>query len=320
MPTKTSTSNKKGGRGSQDAKYSFAPSPKDDQKCAPGVKFDPNANTCFTLTQLERLVRAYNKLDSARPIVPRPDLDQTSYKRYLVQELVDRFKGVCDTQACLLRQDFARSADMKDILYHTLRPKGPTYRFKWLSTSDINQVMHQYQVTDPTFIFMGAIPIDFEDIRVPMDFSNKNLFQTLDNMNRDNVHKVGFVFNLDRHDQPGSHWVAMYADLKKKQVYFFDSYGKRPGERIERLMAKLTEWMTKKAQPIRFDKNGNANVQGADVRYNAVRHQFKNSECGVYSVNFIIRNLKGDTFDQITRKPTLDDDINKCRDVYFRFS
>ena len=56
-----------------------------------------------------------------------------------------------------------------------------------------------------------------------------------------------------------------------------------------------------------------------DVRYNDVRHQYKNSECGVYSVNFILRLLKGETFDEIINIPTNDDKINECRKVYFTF-
>ena len=32
--------------------------------------------------------------------------------------------------------------------------------------------------------------------------------------------KIGIVFNLDKHNQPGSHWVALYTDLKANQVYF----------------------------------------------------------------------------------------------------
>ena len=57
-----------------------------------------------------------------------------------------------------------------------------------------------------------------------------------------------------------------------------------------------------------------------NVNYNKVRHQFKNSECGVYSVNFILRILKGETFDYICNNITSDDQINECRKFYFRFT
>jgi len=55
-----------------------------------------------------------------------------------------------------------------------------------------------------------------------------------------------------------------------------------------------------------------------DVKYNNIQHQQKDSECGVYSMNFIIRAAKGEPFDSITKNITLDDEINECRKVYFR--
>ena len=57
-----------------------------------------------------------------------------------------------------------------------------------------------------------------------------------------------------------------------------------------------------------------------EVDYNHNRHQYKNSECGVYSMNFIIRLLNGESFKNITENKTLDDPMNRCRDKYFTLS
>ena len=125
-------------------------------------------------------------------------------------------------------------------------------------------------------------------------------------------HQLVLIFNLDEHDQPGSHWVALYANLKDGQVYFFDSYGTRPEERIRTLMRRIANWY----------KTTNGKVSGGGssklhVTYNRTRHQYENSECGVYSINFIARLLKGETFDQICGKKLPDRKVNKCRNVYF---
>ena len=56
-----------------------------------------------------------------------------------------------------------------------------------------------------------------------------------------------------------------------------------------------------------------------DINYNKVRHQYKYSECGVYSINFILRLLKGESFDNICSNITTDAQINECRKTYFRF-
>jgi Ulp1 family protease len=62
-------------------------------------------------------------------------------------------------------------------------------------------------------------------------------------------------------------------------------------------------------------KKGGSNK--SDIQHNKIRHQQKGSECGVYSINFILRLLKGETFDEITNNITLDEEVNKCRKVYF---
>ena len=54
-----------------------------------------------------------------------------------------------------------------------------------------------------------------------------------------------------------------------------------------------------------------------DITYNKIRHQYKNSECGVYSINFIKiierRRRLSRYFNQVTK----DDEVNVCRNVYF---
>jgi hypothetical protein len=54
-----------------------------------------------------------------------------------------------------------------------------------------------------------------------------------------------------------------------------------------------------------------------DIRYNEIRNQYKGSECGVYSLNFIIRLLHNPDFDNIIKQQVPDDTINKCREIYF---
>jgi hypothetical protein len=147
------------------------------------------------------------------------------------------------------------------------------------------------------------------------------------------------VINLDEHDKSGSHWVALYTDLKKNQVYFFDSFGKKPGKKIKKFINKIISYLYYKKYNNNIkiggmlsdikkltDKNIRTELKnqlfnkltGFDIRYNTKQHQFGNSECGVYSINFILRLIKGDeTFDDITNNITKDDKINECRKEYF---
>ena len=55
-----------------------------------------------------------------------------------------------------------------------------------------------------------------------------------------------------------------------------------------------------------------------DIRHNPTPHQRGNSECGVYSINFILSLLNGDTFEDICNSKTPDKEVNKLRTVLFR--
>ena len=52
--------------------------------------------------------------------------------------------------------------------------------------------------------------------------------------------------------------------------------------------------------------------------YNTNRFQYKNSECGVYSMHFIEEFLNGKTFEEITNNIFNDDEINRKRAFYYR--
>jgi hypothetical protein len=185
----------------------------------------------------------------------------------------------------------------------TFRPSGPNGQFTWLNTVDINKVMDQYQTKYSEFKFLGAVTIDFDELD---SLGIKDLdFKKLTSEGKT---KIGVIFNLDEHYKSGSHWVASYADLKKGKVYFYDSYAVEPEKRIRKFMRRVVGAIK--------DIYGKSENQ-IDVRHNKVRHQFKNSECGVFSLSFILRSLQGKTFDEIANSGVNDEEINKCRQVYF---
>ena len=51
--------------------------------------------------------------------------------------------------------------------------------------------------------------------------------------------------------------------------------------------------------------------------YNKHQHQRKGSECGVYSIQFIIKMLEGEKFENISKNIVDDDTIYHNRDIYF---
>ena len=294
----------------------------DDTRCAPSKKYKDGS--CFTEDALKKIVTSYNEKNKQSIEVDVP-------KKDLVKKVSEILKNKCDDQACWLRQEIVANIDDEDLLENTLRPIGPKGKYHWLSTLDIDKVVKQYQSVHKDFIFLGAVPYDFEEIGV-LELKTPDLF---DDMIKNGNTKFGIVINLDTHDMGGSHWVGLYADINNNQIYFFDSVGKKPRKKIKKFINSILKYMYKKKYPNKTldinnllktlhnkqnDEYVNEYVNDMKefkIRYNRVQHQYKDTECGVYSINFIIRLLEGETFDEISNNPTKDDVMNQNRHIYF---
>ena len=263
--------------------------------CAPGKEY--TESSCLSLDSLIKIAEAYNEHIAIKNKKVIPMIFE---KRFLVKEIHKRLKHICKDQLCWIKQDFVKRLRDTEINDYTFRPSGPSNNLNWLNTDNINKVIKQYYKLYSDFRFFGAVPIDFDDLPI-LGISNLDFEELYQN----NIHKLGFVFNLDEHWKSGSHWVAMYSNIKTNEIYFFDSYGIIPDKRIDALIKRIESFCK--------EKTGKNPI----VKYNKIRHQFKNTECGVYSINFILRLLKGETFNEITNNITNDDLMSKCRKIYF---
>lgn len=293
---------------------------KEDSKCAPHLEYD-NVS-CITPDNLKFILNLVNKKKNYS--------DKKKYdKKELVNKLNEKFNKSCSDQICWIDKLIENEDDelvkekLNNIIKDSFRPEGPNRGNQWLSTTDIDEVIKQYQEVYKDFIYLGTVPTDFE--KLPLGISDIDF----DKLKKDNINKIAMVINLDKHDQSGSHWVALYANLKDNKIYFFDSFGKPPNKEIRNFNKKILQFLYKNkynedinSTNIKKAKNYNTIIKNLiknfDIRYNQIQHQQENSECGVYSTNFILRLLKGETFDDITKNITDDNEINKCRDVYFR--
>jgi len=289
----------------------------DNQKCAPMKKFE--GGSCFTIDDLLRLSHGFNDYIKKHKINKKP-ITIFASKKYLLKELIDRFKEECgDSQICILDQPFVKEINDETLVKNTFRPKGPQKKFDWLSTTNIDEVMEQYESIYPDFMYLGTVPIDFDDL--PLGIKTLN-FDELYNKKK---YRLGIIFNLDEHYKSGSHWIGLFANIKDSKIYFFDSFGVIPDKRIIKFIIRIAKWCYKK----HFNKNisdteilsaikKNIKNNQVDIRYNTIQHQFKDSECGVYSLHFIIRMLEGINFDDLTENIIKDDKMNKNREIFFR--
>jgi hypothetical protein len=299
--------NKMNGGDIKDSDHLIQPKAKSDTICAPSVKYEDGS--CARLEVLIELAKAYNMSCSEKDKI---ELNQTirtanpaKYKRYLVKELDRRIGDKCNTQKCWSQQEFVQNMEYKareELLKHTHRPDSPQGRFAWLSTLDINKSMEQYEKKYKGFKFFGAVPMDFAELP-QLEVSDIDYDELLKN----NITRIGIIFNLDEHYKSGSHWVAMYTDLKEGNIFYFDSYGVEPEPRVRKLMR----------EQIKFIQSKGMKIENIRADHNRYQHQKEGSECGVYSMNFLIRMARGDDFDKLCENIVPDKKINKCRLVYF---
>jgi hypothetical protein len=287
--------------------------------CAPSKKY--KTRSCISTDILIELARAYNTAVDKRDqegISEKIDLsvadsgDEDKLRASLISQLTNRLKKICDNdQTCWLKRKFLKYMNKNykfDLETNTFRPIGPEGQHVWLNTHNINQVMEQYENKYKEFKFFGAVPLDFEEMK-QLGMMNINF----EDLVSEGKTKIGLIINLDTHDQSGSHWVGLYANLKEGQIYFFDSYGGDPDNdkrmdkqrRIKKFMDKIQNYLEQNGIPV-------------DRRHNETRHQMENSECGVYSIYFVIKLVQDQTFEQVTKKSIPDQLINKCRLRYFR--
>jgi len=294
--------------------------------CAPGVQYIEGS--CITLDVLDDIVKVYNnshddKIDTSEIKRKNP----ISYKKFLVDLLKAKMKEKyeCDTERCWLAIPFLHhlSTPEKTKKFHedTFKPSGPRTK-EWLNTFNINDVFAQYEKIYKHFKFFGAHPRDFDEIK-----STKINGANFDQLMNDGYFQFGFVFNLDKSYQSGSHWVSLYCDTLKNQVYYIDSVGEEPMQEFKDLMERLKEFCLQNKRKYYCNNNDhihecklikNINNNKVDIRYNKTQHQMGDSECGVYSISFILRLLDGETFEQITKKRVSDEEIQLCRKKYFR--
>jgi hypothetical protein len=98
------------------------------------------------------------------------------------------------------------------------RPEKPAEWNKkettWLDSFNLEDVMNQYEDGYDKFEFIGPVPIDFADPQNQSPFlgdsTGKCIVDELCKLDlkdalKKGTERIGIIFNLDKHDEPGSH-------------------------------------------------------------------------------------------------------------------
>ena len=176
---------------------------------------------------------------------------------------------------------------IKQIDARTLRPEMPKEWLKnkveWLSNYDILNVMMQYSNDKKyKYNFLGVFPIDFA-----VEVNNKCLYSSVCSINVKNYIKkkikyVGFITNLDKHDESGSHWTSTFIILDPENscygAHYYDSTVKKIPKYIKIFINRIKKQCNELYPKIVFK-----------ITCNNKKHQNKNTECGIFSMVYQIR-------------------------------
>jgi len=283
--------------------------------CSPAVKGETVSDTsCMVPPVLEKIKKEYNKDHPTQPIT-------STQPAQIWQDLHTRLNE-CRDEKCWLKivDDSNEQTRLKEKLFRPDQPKewekNPD---EWLSNYDIFNVVKQYEDEYPDFKLLGPSAIDFDAVLETGTCVNKDICQfSLKEMMKKKKRNFGFCFNLDKHTGPGTHWVSLYLHIPSSVqggdtvntnnttktintikstvgepmdktdhpfIFYFDSAGNSVPKEVRTLMDRIAEDGKQMVPSISFRQYNN---DGYD-------HQKGNTECGMYSIFFIITMLIGNT-------------------------
>jgi len=279
--------------------------------CAPMVRGKTIApTTCLTPDILQQLKTSFNENNPSHPI---HDTDPAKIWQALNEKLTSCSAPIQDT--CLL-QTLHNDAMRQKIQDAIFVPESPTSwlqnKNEWLSNNDISRVLKQYETAYSTFRAFEPTPIDFDTRLSDGGCVTREMCQfSVGEQLRNGKTKIGIVFNLDKHTGSGTHWVAMFIDLDNHFGFYFDSNGDAIPPEINQLKNRIMKECKEQNIPLRFYSNRN------------MEHQKSNSECGMYSLFFIITMLTGnqsvrEKIKLFKTKRITDARMEQYRKIFFR--
>ena len=263
--------------------------PYDKRKCAPKRPGELNDYTCYTNDSLIYLKELWNSQN------PTNKITEVSPKK-IHRKLVILLKDTCNDELCWIKQleknnhtDGITTSTSSLNLSDNFKPYYPNKWHlnpnEWLSNLNIDAVMSQYEKAYGCFEFIGPTPIDF-DSRDTSTLDDKCVCSkmcTFSLKSRLDAHKtkIGIIFNTHPHCKTGEHWISLFINIKKREIFFYDSVGNKMPKEVDSFIKRICKQGKELTPPIHFKVDSNEDVE----------HQRGDTECGMYSLFFIIHML-----------------------------
>jgi hypothetical protein len=277
--------------------------------CSPKTKIEKKSYTCFTSDQLHKMRDIWNARHYDQQI-------NTNDSKEIWNKLKNFYSRICNKESCWIKQitkGTSMEKELEEDLLDSFAPESPDEWKKnpneWLSSVDIIEVMSQYEKAYKCFEFLGPSPIDYDTHKLYGECVWEELchFNLQDQITNGKT-KIGIIFNTHTHDKPGEHWISVFININTGKIFFFDSAGSKIPTQIKKFVDNVEEQGRKLTKPISFTFDQNYPVE----------HQYKNTECGIYSLFFIVHMLEDKiTGDYLKNHVLKDEYMQQFRKVYF---
>ena len=274
--------------------------------CSPKKKNEVKEYTCYTDDDLHKLRNVWNARHPDKPIT-------TNDSKEVWNMLKNYYANICNKESCWIRQ-MVKGTKMEDELLDSFSPVSPITWKKnpneWLSSVDIIEVMNQFEKTYKCFDFIGPSPIDYDTHKlygecVWEELCHINLAEHI----KKGKTKIGIIFNTDPHYKGGEHWISLFINIKKGEIFFFDSAGNKASNQVMKFVNNVIEQghsLLNNRINFKFDQN------------HPVEHQYGNTECGIYSIFFIVHMLEDKITGHYLKTHMLKDEyMQQFRNVFY---
>jgi len=274
--------------------------------CSPKKKNEVKEYTCYTDDDLHKLRNVWNARHPDKPIT-------TNDSKEIWNMLKNYYANICNKESCWIRQ-MVKGTKMEDELLDSFSPVSPITWKKnpneWLSSVDIIEVMNQFEKTYKCFDFIGPSPIDYDTHKLYGECVWEELchFNLAEHIKKGKT-KIGIIFNTDPHYKGGEHWISLFINIKKSEIFFFDSAGNKASNQVMKFINNVIEQghsLLNNRINFKFDQNY------------PIEHQYQNTECGIYSLFFIIHMLEDKITGHYLKTHVLKDKyMEQFRKVYY---
>ena len=247
-----------------------------------------------------------------------PSVQKHLYKQQSLEEIM--LKHGCRTESCVLTKkeilqdipiDILKAVQLEKKL--RMLPEPPATESSLLSNINIDgRLTLAANHAENRFVNLGFSMVDFNDGK---KYRTKLTIPTIFEIMNQNPEAKYFasVLNHDMSSGGGTHWVVVLIDVGVKDIVleYFNSSGMPAPSRV---MWWASEFIDKAPGKLKNHKP----VRFVQVLDRAMQHMTDTTECGVYSLYYVLSRLAGNPYDDFRYTKRTKSDMRKYRSFLFR--